>query len=58
VIAPLQEMSKERRGKKEMSKRSSGMCDHATKGIAKEVKEKSDAHLTTEGIGALWGGHS
>ena len=51
-------MSKERRGKKEMSRRSSGMCDHATKGIAKEVKEKSGAHLTTEGTGALWGEHS
>jgi len=44
--------------KEKTSRRESGACSYATKGIARGVEEESGTCFMTKGTRALWRGHS
>jgi len=44
--------------KEDVSNRKSSACDHAIRGAAKEIEEKSSMCPMTKSIGVLWREHS
>ena len=54
----MQRVSSLKRRKEVASGRRGSVCDHATKGVTKRVKEEYGVHSTIEGTGALWRGCS